>query len=91
MEFVQNGAEDQTNCWFEVKYIICINFLKRINITWEFLFPGPIPPVSDNIRSFAGTSYPPIAKSNEGCPHKAPYVKNTFFILISIKFIQKPK
>ena len=35
----------------------------------KFLFSGPILPVSDDIRSFAGTSYPPIAKSNEGCPH----------------------
>jgi hypothetical protein len=43
--------------------------------TWEFLLPGPIHPVSDDIRSFAGTSYPPVAKSNEGCPQKAPYVK----------------
>ena len=55
------------------------------------LFLGLLPPFSENIRSFAGTSYPPIAKSNEGCPQKAPYVKNTFFILISIKVIQKPK
>ena len=59
--------------------------------TLEFLFFGPILPVSNNIRSFAGTSYLPIAKSNEGCPQKAPYVKNTFFILISIKVIQKQK
>ena len=59
--------------------------------TGEFQFPGLTHPVSDDIRSFAGTSYPPIAKSNEGCPQKAPYVKNTFFILISIKVIQKPK
>ena len=59
--------------------------------TWEFLFLGPIHPVSDDIRSFAGTSYLLIAKSNEGCLQKAPYVKNTFFVLISIKVIQKPK
>ena len=54
--------------------------------TWEFIFSGPIPPVSDNIRSFAGNSFRPTAKSNERCPQKAPYVKNTFFILINIKF-----
>ena len=27
-------------------------------------------PFSDDIRSFAGTSYPPIAKSNEGLKGK---------------------
>ena len=47
--------------------------------TWEFLFLGPIPPVSDDIRSFTGTSNPPIVKSNEWCPLKAPYVKKHFF------------
>ena len=37
-------------------------FLCYGELTQEFIFP----PVSDHIRSFSGTSYPPIAKSNEG-------------------------
>ena len=52
--------------------------------TWEFQFPGLIHQVSDDIRSFAGTSYPPIAKSNEGCPQKALYVKITVNIASSV-------
>ena len=53
-------------------------FLEAVIATQDYFFWGPLPPVSDDIRSFCGTSYPPIAKSNEGCPQKAPYVKNTF-------------
>ena len=32
-----------------------------------------------------------MAISKEGCPQKAPYVKNTFFILIIINVILLPK
>ena len=59
--------------------------------TVDYKFQLYLQPVSNDIRSFAGTFYPPIAKSKEGCPQKAPYVKNTFFILISLKVIQKLK